>query len=133
MTNGEINLQIAVRALEQNLLQEKEKGFIESIKDYTKKDLQKMKNYSWLQDIARRYADKINTDPPPAKELSEEQQRILQQLNLIDATPNMRPNFKLLNYADNEEDEIETDWMPLDLESAQVLVNWLRTKFPMLK
>lgn len=59
MTNGEINLQIAVKALKAGLLNGKDASFIESIQDYNKNDLKKMKNYTWLQDIARRNADKL--------------------------------------------------------------------------
>ena len=53
MTNAEINLEIAVKALEKGKLKGSSQSFIEDIKDYNKHDLKKLtkKQYSFLNDI----------------------------------------------------------------------------------
>lgn len=62
MTNAEINLNVAVKALEQNLLNSFEEQFVESIKHYTKKDLRGLssRQYSVLNDICEKYFDEVN-------------------------------------------------------------------------
>jgi hypothetical protein len=61
MTNGEINLEVAVKALEAGLLTSSEKSFIEFIKDYNKYQIRKMsgKQYRFLHDIFNRYKDVV--------------------------------------------------------------------------
>lgn len=62
MTNTEINLNVAVKALEQNLLNSFEKQFVESIKHYTKKDLRGLssKQYNVLNSICNKYFDQLD-------------------------------------------------------------------------
>ena len=57
MTNGEINLEIAIKALEAGKLNAFEAEFVESIKDYDKYDLKKLskKQYSVLQSIYKKF------------------------------------------------------------------------------
>lgn len=57
MTNGEINLEIAVKALEAGKLNNFETQFVESIKDYDKHDLKNLskKQYAVLQDIYKKF------------------------------------------------------------------------------
>ena len=56
MTNVEINLQNAVAALNDNLLNEAETKFIKQIKDYDKKQLKNLTSpqFNWLRDIAKK-------------------------------------------------------------------------------
>lgn len=56
MTNAEIRLKAAVKALENGNLNEKESAFIEDIRDYDKKQLRGLspKQYKWLEDIANK-------------------------------------------------------------------------------
>jgi hypothetical protein len=56
MTNAEIRLKAAVKALENGNLNEKESAFIEDIRDYDKKQLRglSLKQYKWLEDIANK-------------------------------------------------------------------------------
>lgn len=58
MTNAEINLEVAVKALNENKLSASAKSFIESIKDYDKHDLRKLskKQYQFLNDIYKKYS-----------------------------------------------------------------------------
>lgn len=60
MTNAEINLEVAVKALENNELKGSTKSFIEYIKDYDKKDLRKLsaKQYKFLNDIYNQFKNK---------------------------------------------------------------------------
>ena len=53
MTNAEINLETAVKALNEGKLKGSAQSFIESIKDYNKYQLKKLtkKQYSFLNDI----------------------------------------------------------------------------------
>lgn len=53
MTNAEINLQVAVKALNEGKLKDSAKDFIEDIKDYDKYDLKRLtkKQYQFLNDI----------------------------------------------------------------------------------
>lgn len=136
-TNAQSKLRIALKALELNLLTDKDKRFIESIKDYQKEDLKNMRNYSWLADIARRNYDKVanatSADEAEQKEPSIVEQHAEEQLMLIDTAPEMRPHFQLVNIIDGKADEVETDWILLDHETAQVLMDFLRRKFPTLK
>lgn len=62
MTNAEINLTIAVKALEANKLTGSAKSFIEDIKDYDKRDLRKLtkKQYQFLNDISNQHFDGTN-------------------------------------------------------------------------
>jgi hypothetical protein len=57
MTNGEINLQIAKKALEAGKLNDFESKFVESVKDYDKYDLKKLskKQYDILQNIYKKF------------------------------------------------------------------------------
>lgn len=57
MTNGEINLEVAVKALEAGKLNSFEAQFVESIKDYDKHDLKKLsrKQYDVLQSIYKKF------------------------------------------------------------------------------
>lgn len=54
MTNSQINLDIAVKALEAGKLTGTAKSFIEDIQDYSKKQLNNLtsKQYKFLRDIA---------------------------------------------------------------------------------
>lgn len=56
MTNAENILEQAVELLEKGQLNKKESEFVESIKDYTKKDLKRLsyKQYIFLRDIANK-------------------------------------------------------------------------------
>jgi hypothetical protein len=56
MTNVEIRLKAAVRALENGNLNENESAFIEDIRDYDKKQLRGLspKQFKWLEDIANK-------------------------------------------------------------------------------
>lgn len=58
MTNAEINLEVAVKALNENKLTGAAKNFVESIKDYDKYDLKNLspKQYKFLADIYRHYS-----------------------------------------------------------------------------
>jgi hypothetical protein len=53
MTNAEINLDVAVKALKANKLTGSAKDFVESIQDYDKHDLKKLskKQYQFLNSI----------------------------------------------------------------------------------
>ena len=53
MTNAEINLEVAVKALEEGKLKGTAQSFIEDIKDYNKYQLKKLtkKQYLFLNDI----------------------------------------------------------------------------------
>jgi len=57
MTNAEINLEVAVKALEEGKLKSSAANFIESIKDYDKNDLRKLtrKQYSFLNSIYNQF------------------------------------------------------------------------------
>lgn len=57
MTNGEINLEIAVKALEAGKLNSFETTFVESIRDYDKHDLKNLsrKQYDVLQSIYKKF------------------------------------------------------------------------------
>lgn len=57
MTNTEINLDVAVKALEAGKLNDFEAKFVESIKDYDKHDLKKLnkKQYDVLQSIYKKF------------------------------------------------------------------------------
>jgi hypothetical protein len=57
MTNGEINLDIAIKALEAGKLNSFESSFVESIKDYDKYDLKNLsrKQYDVLQSIYKKF------------------------------------------------------------------------------
>ena len=57
MTNGEINLNIAIKALNAGKLDEFETQFVESIKDYDKYDLKKLskRQYDVLQSIYKKF------------------------------------------------------------------------------
>lgn len=61
MTNIEIDLQVAVKALEAGLLKGSSKSFIEDIKDYDKYDLKKMskKQYLFLNSIYRAFKYRV--------------------------------------------------------------------------
>ena len=56
MTNVEINLKYAVAALETGRLNDYEAEFIESIRDYSKKELKKLssKQYNLLREISNK-------------------------------------------------------------------------------
>jgi hypothetical protein len=56
MTNNEISLEFAVKALESGKLNSFETKFVESIKDYDKNDLKKLsrKQYDILQSISKK-------------------------------------------------------------------------------
>ena len=56
MINVEIKLQAAIKALDLNLLNEKEAKFINDIKNYEKKQLKKLSSaqYNWLEKIAKK-------------------------------------------------------------------------------
>lgn len=56
MTNNEISLEFAVKALESGKLNPFETKFVESIKDYDKNDLKKLsrKQYDVLQNISKK-------------------------------------------------------------------------------
>ncbi len=56
MTNVEINLKYAVAALEAGRLNDYEAEFIESIRDYSKKELKKLssKQYKLLNEISNK-------------------------------------------------------------------------------
>jgi hypothetical protein len=58
MTNAQINLAIAVKALEEGKLKGSAKSFIEDIKDYDNKDLSKLtkKQYKFLNDIYKQHS-----------------------------------------------------------------------------
>jgi hypothetical protein len=58
MTNAEINLEVAVKALTDGKLKGSAKQFIESIKDYDKYDLRKLskKQYQFLNDIYKQHS-----------------------------------------------------------------------------
>lgn len=55
MTNAQIDLQTAVKALNEQKLKGSAASFIESIKDYSKQELKKLsqKQYKFLRDIAK--------------------------------------------------------------------------------
>ena len=57
MTNGEINLDIAIKALNAGKLNDFEAKFVESIKDYDKYDLKKLskRQYDVLQSIYKKF------------------------------------------------------------------------------
>lgn len=57
MTNAEINLGVAVKALEEGKLKGAAKSFIFSIKDYNKKDLKGLtgKQYQFLNSIYKQF------------------------------------------------------------------------------
>lgn len=59
MTNAEINLDIAIKALEAGKLTGSAQSFIEDIKDYDKKDLRNLtkKQYQFLNDIYKQNKD----------------------------------------------------------------------------
>jgi hypothetical protein len=61
MTNGEINLEVAVKALEKGMLKGSDRMFIESIKDFNKYQLKKLtgKQYKFLVSICRKYNDYV--------------------------------------------------------------------------
>lgn len=56
MTNAEIHLEVAVKALNDGKLTGSAKSFIENIKDYNKKDLKNLTSnqYKFLRDISNR-------------------------------------------------------------------------------
>lgn len=58
MTNAEINLEVAVKALNDGKLIGSAQSFIESIKDYDKKDLRRLtkKQYQFLNDIYKQHS-----------------------------------------------------------------------------
>lgn len=58
MTNAEINLEVAVKALNDGKLTGSAQSFIESIKDYDKKDLRRLtkKQYQFLNDIYKQHS-----------------------------------------------------------------------------
>ena len=60
MTNAEIKLDVAVKALENNELSGSSRDFIESIKDYDKKQLRTLsaKQYEFLNDIYKKFNTK---------------------------------------------------------------------------
>jgi hypothetical protein len=57
MTNAEINLSVAKKALEEGKLKGSSKSFVESIQDYDKYDLKRLskKQYRWLNEIYRQH------------------------------------------------------------------------------
>jgi len=57
MTNAEINLKVAIKALEAGKLNSFETQFVESIKDYDKHDLKKLssKQYDVMQSIYKKF------------------------------------------------------------------------------
>jgi len=57
MTNAEINLEVAIKALEAGKLNSFETQFVESIKDYDKHDLKKLsrKQYDVMQSIYKKF------------------------------------------------------------------------------
>jgi len=61
MTNAQINLSVAVKALEAGKLTGSSKDFIEKIKDFDKKELRKLsaKQYKWLNDIYNKFKDEF--------------------------------------------------------------------------
>lgn len=61
MTNAEINLRYAIKALEEGRLNDREAVFIEEIRDYDKRRLRGLtsRQYAWLAAIADK-ADGIN-------------------------------------------------------------------------
>ena len=58
MTNAEINLEVAVKALEDGKLKGSAKDFIEDIKDFSKKDLRGLskKQYQFLNSIYHQFS-----------------------------------------------------------------------------
>ena len=58
MTNAEINLQVAVKALEEGKLKGSARDFIESIKDYDKKELKNLSaaQYKFLASIYKQHS-----------------------------------------------------------------------------
>lgn len=61
MTNAEINLQIAIKALESGKLKGSAQSFIEDIKGFDKKDLRNLtkKQYQFLNDIYKQHKDEF--------------------------------------------------------------------------
>jgi type II secretory pathway component PulF len=61
MTNAQINLEVAVKALEAGKLNGSAKSFIESIRDHSKQDLRKLtsKQYKFLNDIYNQHKDDL--------------------------------------------------------------------------
>ncbi|WP_127125213.1 hypothetical protein [Pseudoflavitalea rhizosphaerae] len=55
MTNVELLQQEAIKALEAGTLNDKQKAFIESIRNFDKKQLKKLNSsqFKWLKDIAK--------------------------------------------------------------------------------
>lgn len=62
MTNAEINLEVAIKALNAGMLAGSSKSFIEDIKDYDKHDLKKLtkKQYQFLNSIYKQCKEKVN-------------------------------------------------------------------------
>ena len=61
MTNAEINLEVAIKALEAGLLNGSAESFISDIKDFDKHDLKRLtsKQYHFLNDIYKRFKDRF--------------------------------------------------------------------------
>ncbi|QEC44640.1 hypothetical protein [Pseudobacter ginsenosidimutans] len=68
MTNVEILQQEAIKALEAGALNDKQKSFIESIRNFDKKQLKKLNSsqFKWLKDIAKIQSRKTEASDPLA-------------------------------------------------------------------